>query len=63
MKNHIKSGRARKNFTQEDLANLTGVTRQAIINIEKNNYNPSIELALKIAKALDTPIQELFELD
>jgi putative transcriptional regulator len=63
MKNHIKTGRARKNYTQEDLANLVGVTRQAIINIEKNNYNPSIELALKIAKALDTPIQELFELD
>lgn len=51
------------NLTQGALADLVGVSRQAINNIEKGNFNPSTLLALKLAKVLESPIHELFELE
>lgn len=63
MKNHLKVARARKNLTQAQLADQVGVSRQAVNNIEKGNFNPSTLLALKMAKVLETPIAELFELE
>ncbi|MGY6562068.1 MAG: helix-turn-helix transcriptional regulator [Luteibaculaceae bacterium] len=63
MKNSLKVARAIKNLTQQELADLCGVSRQAIINIEKNKFNPSVELALKMALALDKKVEELFELE
>jgi putative transcriptional regulator len=48
---------------QEDVANRVGVTRQTIIAIENDRYNPSLELAMKLAKLLNTPVEEIFQLD
>lgn len=63
MKTRIKELRARYNLTQEDLARKVGVRRETILFIEKGDYNPSIELAHKVAKALKTTIDELFIFD
>lgn len=60
MKNKIKELRARYNLTQEDLAKKAGVRRETIVFLEKGKYNPSLELAYKVAKALKTEITELF---
>lgn len=60
MKNNIRVLRAIKKLTQQDLANKLEVTRQTIIAIEKEKYNPSLELAFKIAKYFDTTIEEVF---
>lgn len=63
MKNYLKVARAKKDLTQAALAEKTGVSRQAINNIEKGNFNPSTLLALKMAQVLETPVEELFELE
>jgi len=60
MKTRIKELRARYDLTQEDLARKVGVRRETILFIEKGNYNPSLQLAHEIAKALHTTIDELF---
>ena len=62
LKHHIKQHRARMNFTQQDLADKTGVSRQSINAIERRGYIPSTLLALKIAKALEMKVDDLFEL-
>ena len=49
-----------RDLTQEALANEVGITRQTVIAIEKGKYNPSLELAFKIAKYFDTTIEEVF---
>ncbi len=56
----IKELRAREDLTQEDLARLVGVRRETIVHLEKGKYNPSLKLAVDIAKALKTPIEEVF---
>ncbi|HUS88367.1 MAG TPA: helix-turn-helix transcriptional regulator [Desulfosporosinus sp.] len=48
---------------QEDLANLLGVSRQTIIAIENNKYNPTLELAMKLANLLKTPVEDIFTLE
>jgi putative transcriptional regulator len=63
LKNSLKEFRARHNLTQEDLATQVGVTRQTIIAIEKGRFNPSVLLALKMARALDAGVEELFRLE
>lgn len=63
MKNKIKELRKQINLRQEDIANELGVTRQTINAIENNKYNPTLELAMKLAKLLKTPVEEIFELD
>ncbi len=60
MKTHIKELRARHNLTQEDLAKKVGVRRETIVFLEKGKYNPSLQLAHEVAKALKTTIDELF---
>jgi len=60
MKTRIKELRARHNFTQEDLAKKVGVRRETIVFLEKGKYNPSLQLAHDVAKALKTSIEELF---
>lgn len=60
LKNEVQDLRARKGITQEELANQVGVTRQTIISIEKGNYDPSVLLALKIARVFKTPLEETF---
>ena len=63
MKNNLKVERAIKNITQEDLAEIVGVSRQAINSIELNKYVPSTLLALKISNYFEKPVNELFWLE
>ncbi len=63
MKNNIKVQRAIKNLTQQQLAELMGVSRQTINTIEKGKYVPSTVLALKMAKIFEVPVEEIFSLE
>lgn len=47
-------------MTQQALAEKVGVTRQTIVAIEKERYSPSLELAFKISKVFDKPLEEVF---
>ncbi len=48
-------------MTQEELANRAGCTRQTIIALEQGKYVPSIELAFKIARVFQVPLEEVFQ--
>ena len=63
MKNKIKELRKNKNLRQEDLAGILGVTRQTIIAIENNKYDPTLELAMKISEYFNMSVNEIFWLD
>ncbi|MES5865793.1 helix-turn-helix domain-containing protein [Bacillus cereus group sp. RP32] len=56
----IKEYRVKSNMTQEDLAKTVGVRRETISHLEKGKYNPSLQLAHDIAKALHSTIDEIF---
>jgi putative transcriptional regulator len=58
--NKIKVLRAEKGFTQEELAEKVGVTRQTILAIEKNKYVPSLLLAFRIAREFGLEVEEAF---
>lgn len=58
--NRLKETRVAGNLTQEALAQTVGVTRQSIIAIEKGKYVPSVRLALELAQALGTPVEDIF---
>lgn len=61
MKNlRMKAARAGKDLSQDELAKLTGVSRQTISAIEKGDYNPTINLCVSICKALGKTLDELF---
>ncbi len=60
MKNRIKEFRQKLNLTQEELANQVKVRRETIVFLEQGKYNPSLKLAMNIAKALKTNIDKLF---
>lgn len=53
--------RAERKISQEELANKIGVTRATIIAIEKGNYNPSLELAFKLARYFKTGVEGIFQ--
>ena len=61
--NRLKVARAEKSLSQEKLALQAGVTRQTISSIETGQYNPSALLALKLARCLDKPVEDLFSLE
>jgi putative transcriptional regulator len=61
MKNKLKVYRAMHDLTQETLADKLKVTRQTIIAIEKGKYDPSLELAFKIAEFFDVKIEDVFQ--
>lgn len=63
MKNTIKQLRKEAGLRQEDLARELGVSRQTIIAIENDKYNPTLELAMKIAKLLKLHVDEIFFLE
>ncbi|WP_373493251.1 helix-turn-helix transcriptional regulator [Aquiflexum sp.] len=63
MKNTVKVERAKKDMTQQDLAELAGVSRQTINSIESGKYVPSTVLALKICKVFQVKLDEIFELE
>lgn len=60
VKNHIREIRQIKGITQVKMAEDLQVTRQTINAIEKNKYNPSLELALKLVAYFDMPIDKIF---
>ena len=56
----LKLARIEKNLTQQELADLVDATRQTIGLIEKGNYNPTLNLCIKVARALDRTLDPLF---
>lgn len=50
-------------MTQQALADSVGITRQTIIALEKGKYYPSLELAFRIAKTFEMPLEEVFQYD
>ena len=62
MENNIRQLRKSAAFRQEDLAQALGVTRQTINAIENNKYDPTLGLAMRLARLLNTPVEELFHL-
>ncbi len=60
VKNRIKVARVEKGFTQEELAEKIGVTRQTIGLIENEQYNPTIVLCLRLSHVLDKSLDQLF---
>ena len=63
MRNEIKRLRKDAGLRQEDLAKRLGVSRQTIIAIENEKYNPTLELAMKLAKELGKRVGEIFILE
>ena len=61
MKNEIRERRDTAGLSQADLAEAVGVTRQTINAIERERYDPSIELAFKLARHFDCRIEDLFD--
>lgn len=59
----LKEYREAKGLKQADLAELVGVRRETIVNLEKGKYNPSLKLAMDIAKVFHTTVGELFFFD
>ena len=60
MENRIRACRKAADLRQEDLARELGVTRQTINAIENNKYDPTLALAMKLARLLGQPVEELF---
>ena len=63
MRNIIKQLRKEAGFRQEDMAKELGVSRQTIIVIENDKYNPTLELAVKIARLPDRHVEDIFFLN
>jgi putative transcriptional regulator len=63
LKNHLAKFRQEFGYSQDKLAELLGVSRQTIISIEKGRYNPSLPLALMIAKLFDSKVEDIFILE
>jgi len=62
MKNNIRELRKAKGLRQEDFATILGVSRQTIIAIENNKYDPSLELAIKISNYFGITVNDIFTL-
>lgn len=60
MDNRVKELRTAAGMRQEDLARRVAVSRQTIISIETGRYNPSLELAWRLSRALGVHIEQLF---
>ena len=63
MKNTIKVERAKKNWTQADLAGKIGISRQSVNSIETGKFIPSTVLALKMAKVFGASVESIFQLE
>jgi putative transcriptional regulator len=63
MKTRLKEYRARHSMRQDELAQMVGVRRETIGNLENGRYNPSLRLAMDIARVFDTTVEELFSFD
>ncbi|MDM5370078.1 helix-turn-helix transcriptional regulator [Bacillus bombysepticus] len=60
MKNNVKLARVKAELTQQELADVIGITRQTISLIEKGKYNPSLKLCLQICYAVNAKLDEIF---
>lgn len=63
MKNAIRELRAALRWTQEDLGDRVGVSRQAIIAIENGKFDPSLPLAMRLSRVFQRPVEEIFFLE
>ena len=63
MKNRLKVLRAERDWSQQDLADRLGVSRQSVNAIEKGRYDPSLPLAFSIAEVFELPIEAIFSRD
>ena len=63
MKNCLRELRKQRGLTQDELAKALGVSRQTINAIENNKYNPTLELAMRLAKYVNIPVETLFTLE
>jgi putative transcriptional regulator len=63
MKNRLRVLRAEQNWSQAELSMRVGVTRQAINAIETGRYDPGLPLAMKIARAFERKVDDIFELE
>ncbi len=63
VRNRLRELRARHGLTQEALAEAIGVSRQTIIALEKGRYNPSLQVALLIARVFNEPVESIFWLE
>ena len=63
MKNRLRELRAAKAWSQADLADKLGVSRQTVNAIETEKYDPSLPLAFKVARLFKASIEEIFEMD
>ncbi len=61
LRTYVSVYRTEKNMKQEELAALVNVRRETISRLEKGLYNPSLKLAMDIAKVFDMPVEKLFE--
>ena len=59
---NLKSVRESRSMTQQELADRIGMRRETILHLENNRYNPSLEMALKIAQVFNLRVEELFQL-
>ncbi|EJN94484.1 helix-turn-helix transcriptional regulator [Streptococcus ratti] len=60
---NLKELRKAKKMSQQELAQVVGVRRETIIHLENNRYNPSLEMALKIAEIFQLPVEDIFQLN
>jgi putative transcriptional regulator len=63
VKNRLKVLRAERNWSQLELGMRVGVSRQAINAVETGKFDPSLPLAMKLARVFDTTVEMVFELD
>lgn len=63
MRNRVRVLRAEQEWSQTELADRLGVSRQTITSIETGRYDPSLPLALRIGRLFGRPVEEIFELD
>lgn len=61
--NRVKSLRSSNGWTQEQFAQMIGVTRQTIISLEKGSYTPSLLIAMQIARVFERPVESIFYLE
>ena len=63
MENTVKILRKNAGWSQQDMAERLGISRQSIISIERGRYDPSLDLAIRIAQIFDKPVEAIFFLD
>ena len=63
MEPELRFNREVSELSQQKVADMVSVSRQTIIAIERGDYSPSVKLALRLAAALDTTVEQLFELE